>query len=398
MVQPVPLREIDEVCSFITIHIIMKLIKFIFLSGAFILIYVINVFAQTSLKGSPSAENALNPQKSTKAIRGTLLTKTLESAILRENRTGLDPNRKVKIYLPPGYSNSGKSYPVVYYCHNIFWSPDQMFEDGNLVNLLEKGFANGVVRDFIFVAADYSSPTTGSIYENSPVSGRWLEFTAEELVPFIDSRFRTLANPNSRALAGDFMGGRGALKLAMTYANLFSVVYALHPVATGIGDLPWASVQVNWKKLHQAKSFDELGEDGRTKIFLTISQAYLPNLDRPPFYCDFFMEPENGEPKLHVENTKKAKAAFHLEETLEESADNLRSMRGIAFDWGRFDPTQAHVLSNRRFSRMLEDLAIEHEAEEYRGDPWNRTWTEYGRFYARLLPFFNRHLVFDPQN
>lgn len=376
----------------------MKQFKFIFLSGSFILIFLSNVFAQTSLEKTLPAEKALNPPTISKSISGTLLTETLESSILRENRTGLDPNRQIKIYLPPGYYNSEKAYPVVYYCHNIFWSPDQMFEDGNLVNLLERGFANGVVKDFIFVAADYSSPTTGSIYENSPVSGRWLDFTADELVPFIDSRFRTLPNRNSRALAGDFMGGRGALKLAMTYANLFSVVYAMHPVATGTGDLPWASLQIDWKKLHQAKSFNELGDDGRTKIFLTISQAYLPNLDRPPFYCDFFMEPVNGEPKLHVENTKKAKAAFHLEENLEESADNLRSMRGIAFDWGRFDPTQAHVLSNRTFSRKLEDLAIEHEAEEYRGDPWNRTWTENGRFYARLLPFFNRHLVFDAPN
>ena len=68
-------------------------------------------------------------------------------------------------------------------------------------------------------------------------------------------------------------------------------------------------------------------------------------------------------------------------------------MRGLAFDWGRFDTTQAHVTSNRMFSRKLEDLGIEHEAEEYRGDPWNRTWTEDGRFAERVLPFLGRHLA-----
>jgi hypothetical protein len=51
------------------------------------------------------------------------------------------------------------------------------------------------------------------------------------------------------------------------------------------------------------------------------------------------------------------------------------------------------VISNRQFSRKLEDLGIEHEAEEYRGDPWNRTWTEDGRFAKRVLPFLRRHLV-----
>jgi hypothetical protein len=44
-------------------------------------------------------------------------------------------------------------------------------------------------------------------------------------------------------------------------------------------------------------------------------------------------------------------------------------MRGLALDWGRFDPTQAHVVSNRQFSRLLEDLAVEHEAEEYHCKP-----------------------------
>ncbi|MEQ9439375.1 MAG: alpha/beta hydrolase-fold protein [Cyclobacteriaceae bacterium] len=327
--------------------------------------------------------------------RGQLLTETLVSTILLENRIGIDPNRSIKVYLPPGYEASGKSYPVVYYCHSIFWSTDQMFEDGNVVRQLDRGFANGVADEFIFVAADYTTPTTGSIYENSPVSGRWLDYTIEEVIPFIDSRFRTIPHRDSRALAGDFMGGRGALKLAMEYPDVFSVVYALHPVATGTGNIAWPYVQIDWEKIHQAKSFDEIGTDGRSQLFVTISQAFLPNLDRPPFYCDFFMELEDGEPKLQVENTLKTKAGFLLEEKLEESVANLRSLRGIAFDWGRFDPTQDHVYANRAFSRKLEDLGIEHEAEEYRGDPWERNWTDHGRFYTRVLPFFARHLVFE---
>jgi len=325
---------------------------------------------------------------------GTLVTEHLASSILRENRIGLDPNRSIKVYLPPGYAGSHKSYPVVYYFHNTYWSPEKMFQDDNLAKLLDRGFANRIVKEFIFVAADYSTSTTGSIYENSPVSGRWLDFTTQELVPFIDSRFRTERTRDSRAAVGDFFGGRGALKLGMTYPDVFSVVYALHPVATGTGEIPWPSVQIDWKKIYKAKSFAEVGDDGRTQLFVTISQAFLPNLHRPPFYCDFFMEPENGEPKLNVENTQRTKNGFLLEETLDESAANLRALRGLAFDWGRFDVTQAHVHSNRVFSRKLEDLGIEHEAEEYRGNPWDRTWTDDGRFYTRVLPFLARRLLF----
>jgi len=325
---------------------------------------------------------------------GTLITEHLASKILQENKVDLNPDRNVKIYLPPDYATSGKSYPVVYYCHNIFYNSEKLFQDSKLIDLLDQGFANNIVREFIFVAADYSTAATGSLYENSPISGRWLDFTVEELVPYIDSKFRTLRRRESRAVAGDFIGGRGALKLAMAHAEVFSVVYALHPVATGRGYMPWSEVQVDWKKIYSAKSRADLQGDGRAQIFVAICQSALPNVNRPPFYCDFFMESHNGELKLNPENVIKAKKEFHLEETLIESATNLRTMRGIAFDWGRFDPNQDHVYSNREFSRRLEDLGIEHEAEEYRGNPFNKTWTSDGRFYNRVLPFFAKHLVF----
>lgn len=346
------------------------------------IIYAHTINAQVSIN---------DPEKTIR--HGALLSENLTSTILKENRTGLSPNRNIKVFLPPGYDTSQKSYPVVYYCHNIFWSAEKLFEDGRLVSLIELGFANGVVKEFIFVAADYSTPTTGSVYENSPVTGRWLDFTVKELVPFIDSKFRTIKSRDSRAVIGDMMGGRGALKLAMVNADIFSIVYALNPVAAGTGDIPWPYVSLDWKAIHKAKSFADI-TDGRTRLFVTFNQAFLPNLNRPPFYCDFFMEMENGEPKLNVANAMKMEGAFLLDETLKESEKNLRLMRGIAFDWGRFDETRAHVESNRDFSRKLQDLGIEHEAEEYAGNPYDKNWIANGRFFSRVLPFLNRYLVF----
>lgn len=328
---------------------------------------------------------------------GTLLNKTLHSEILGDNHVGLNTERNVKIYLPPDYNSSGKRYPVVYYLHNFYSNNEQLFSDGRLVMLTERGFATGVVKDFILVAADYSTAVVGSFYENSPVSGRWLDFTTNELVPFIDSQFRTIPNRDSRAVIGNFFGGRGALKLAMTRPDIFSVVYALHPVATGQGDLPWVSLDgLDFKKMYEAKSPDDLKESTRTLIFLVVCQAFLPNLSKPPLYCDFLYEPDKNEKLvLNSANMQKAKVGFQLEETLPESADNLKTMRGIAFDWGRFDPNQDHVVANRVFSRRLEDLGVEYEAEEYRGNPSNRLWTDDGRYFTRVLPFLARHLVFE---
>lgn len=334
------------------------------------------------------------PVSGAETPRGAVVTEHFTSNVLRENRTGLDPARTVKIYLPPGYAGSGRAYPVVYFLHSINWSPEQMFADGNLVALLDRGFAGQVTREFIFVAADFTSPTMGSLFENSPTSGRWLDFITDELVPFIDGKFRTLRHRDSRGLAGDFMGGRGALKLAMSRADLFGSVYALHPVATGTGMLPAPYIDVDWRRIHEARSYAKLPEPGRSRIFTMISQAFLPNPGREPFHCDFPFEVEDGQLRLHPDNNRMLQRGFLLEETLDQAAPQLRMMRGIAFDWGRYDPTPAHVFANRVFSRKLDDLGIDHEAEEYRGNPWDKLWTADGRFYTRVLPFFNRHLVF----
>ncbi len=335
----------------------------------------------------PAAARAGDPP------RGSLVDAPFVSTVLRDNRIGLDTTRATKVYLPPGYAKSTRRYPVVYFLHNAWSSPRQVFEDGRIQRLMERAFTDGVVEEFILVAADYSGPTTGSLYENSPVSGRWLDYTVEEVVPLIDARYRTLAQRESRAVVGSFFGGRGALKLAMTKSDVFSVAYAMHPVATGTGDTPWASLEVDWPRMHAAKTYAELGGLGRTQIFWAIHQAFSPNLSNPPCYCDFYTVMEDGKPVYDGDRAHAMQAAFLLDESLAESAAALRTMRGLAFDWGRFDTTLAHVTSNREFSRKLEDLGIEHEAEEYRGDPSNRTWTDDGRFATRVLPFLEKHFA-----
>lgn len=329
--------------------------------------------------------------------RGSIVTEHLVSTVLRDTRTGLDPKRSIKIYPPPSYANSSTLYPVVYYCHSVFQGPEQVFADGNMVKLLERGFTNGVVDEFIFVVGDYTSPTSGSLYENSPATGRWLDYTVKELVPFIDSKFRTLRRAESRALAGEMMGGRGALLLAMRNPEIFSLVYALNPVGTGTGLLP-IQTYPNWQKIHQAKSFADLQSDHISQIFLTMSQAFLPNPNRPPFYCDFLMEMKNGQPSYNAENARKQIAGFSLNHQLDEYADNLPKLRGIAFDWSRYDPIQDHIYATEAFSRKLETFGINHEAEEYRGVYWTENWHENGRFYTRLLPFFARHLAFEAKS
>ncbi|WP_343914164.1 alpha/beta hydrolase [Aquimarina litoralis] len=337
----------------------------------------------------------MNDSSAQYKMKGSIVEDVIQSKVLKKNKIGLNITRKIKTYIPPGYSSSKKTYPVVYYLHSLFEHIDRVVSDQKTPEIIDKSIMSNASKGFIFVVADFSSPTVGSLYENSETSGLWLDFISKELVPFIDQKYRTISDKNSRAVIGHFMGGRGALKVAMEYPEMFSVVYALHPVATGSGYLPRVSLGVDWEKIHQAKSFEEVGEDIRTKIFTSVCQAFLPNTNRAPLYCNFLFEKdENGQLQLHPNNVRKEQKEFHLDERLDDYAENLRSLKAIAFDWARFDQTQAHVISNRRFSKKLMDLNVDHQGDEFVGDPWNKYWGDDGRIATRVLPFLNEHLSF----
>ena len=328
-------------------------------------------------------------------LQGSIFNDTISSEILVKNKIGLNTTRTIKIYLPPGYSSSKKNYPTVYYLHSLFENPNHVISDHKTPEIIDKSIVKNTSREFIFVVADFTSPTVGSLYENSPTSGYWLDFISKELVPFIDQKYRTIPHKNSRAVMGHFMGGRGALKVAMEFPEMFSIVYALHPVATGSGYLPRVSLGIDWEKVHRATSYKDIGEDIRTKIFTSVCQAFLPNADRPPLYCNFLYEKdESGTLQLHPQNVRKEQNGFHLDEQLDKYADHLRSLKAIAFDWARFDPTQDHVISNRRFSKLLMDIGVDHEGVEFVGDPWNKYWGDEGRIATIVLPFLNTHLSF----
>jgi len=111
-----------------------------------------------------------------------------------------------------------------------------------------------------------------------------------------------------------------------------------------------------------------------------------------PFQCDFPYFYENGQLKVNQAVLEKWEANMPVY-MVGKYADNLRKMKAIKLDWGRNDsqrfPIQIGMLSQR-----LENLGINHFAEEYIGDHGNKIWTEDGRVLNDLLPFFNDYLTF----
>lgn len=316
---------------------------------------------------------------------------SMDSRALEGNLLGVSTRRALKVYLPPGYSQGVRRYPVVFYFHNSNWSPRRLFEDNHLDGFFDRAVAGGMLGEVIVVAPDLTTPSGYNFFANETTSGRWLDHIMQEVVPLIDARYRTLAQPASRALVGDFFGGYAALKLAMIHPRSFGAVYALHPVGTGPGLIPGV-MRPDWRRMNLAKSWDDLDGDPFARVFTAMAQAYLPNPSRPPFFCDFLVELKGDELVVDGERVKRLQGSFSLSSYVPGAAAGLRSLRGIKLDWGRYDTNADHVVANTAFSRLLDEYGVTHFAEEYGGNPWNKLWITAGRVEDDLIPFLARHL------
>ena len=323
-----------------------------------------------------------------------IIDRELSSKNFAQNKIGTNPIRKMVVYLPPGYDGSSKRYPVIYFLPTPFESYRAAFDHSGAQGLFDRAMMVGVIDKFIFISVDMNTPLGCSWYVNSPVTGNWEDFMIQELVPYIDSNFRTLPHRNSRGIAGDFMGGYGAIRFGMRHPDIFGSVYALHPVGTGSG-IQTGYSRPNWDILANAKSLDDVRKDNFSAIFTAIFQSQLPNPDKPPLFIDLWARKVGDQFVVDSQVTARLRDHWFLESMIPQYADNLKSLRGFKFDWPRNDTNFDHIYSNQAFTHKLNEFGIAHEAEEYNGSWGEPTWSEDGRVYTEVLPFFQRHLVFD---
>lgn len=121
------------------------------------------------------------------------------------------------VYLPPGYSEGKQRYPVVYFLHGAGGTENS--DAGGFSGLLQKEVDARRIPPVICVF-----PNGGmSGYADHPetqVMGETL--IVKELLPWIDSHYRTIKKREARTLCGFSMGGGGSVRLALKYPNLFS--------------------------------------------------------------------------------------------------------------------------------------------------------------------------------
>src|SRR5258708_28835861 len=147
---------------------------------------------------------------------------------LEGNLEGDSPDRDVFVYLPPSYASSpNRRYPVVYLLHGYGLTAERWLTFLDLGASADKNMAAGTVREMILVNPDAFTLYNGSMYSNSVTIGDWEGYIAEDLVAYVDSHYRTIADRMSRGLGGHSMGGYGTVRVGMKHPEVFSSLYAM---------------------------------------------------------------------------------------------------------------------------------------------------------------------------
>lgn len=330
--------------------------------------------------------------------RGTIVVDRLNAPSL-QNTGGENPVRRVTVYLPPGYSESDARYPVIYYLHGFTWSDSLQIAVDHFDQLLDKAIAEGKIRPVIVVMPDHHTLFRGSMYTNSTLTGNWADFTAKDLVNHVDKKYRTIPHRESRGITGHSMGGYGAIKLGMLFPEVFSSVYALSPgplsLAKEIG--PTGNAYKRVPQIATREALIEAWNEGLPNAVVAIGRAFSPNPAKPPFYADLPFT-YHGDTLVVNDKVLEAWNRNLPLEMVDNHIDNLRKLKSLKLDWGRNEEYAFIPLTCMMFSQKLENLGINHYAEEYIGTHGNKLWTDDGRALNDMLPFFDTYLVFDSPN
>lgn len=167
-------------------------------------------------------------------LRGQLDELAVSSDALRGNPLR-DPHvRPLLVYTPPGCAGSTRALPSIYLLQGFtgqvdMWRNRSAFRP-TVIELIDEVFADPRVPPCLVVLPDCWTSLGGSQFLDSPGTGRYHTHLCDELVPFVDSRFGTLAGPAHRAVAGKSSGGYGAMVTALLRPELFGAL------ATHAGD------------------------------------------------------------------------------------------------------------------------------------------------------------------
>jgi enterochelin esterase-like enzyme len=223
--------------------------------------------------GNPSASESLSSNSSLVVVPGSewMDTKDVSHgavASVTYHSAALGQFRRMQVYTPPGYEKGRDTYPVFYLLHGAGDSDASWKSVGRAGFILDNLIATGKARPMIVVMpaghASYASPPSST----PPADAFVTDFT-REIMPYIESHYRTKNDRQSRAIAGLSMGGFQTLNIAIPKLDAFAYVGVFSSGLFGIVPRPSSSAPpapFRWEEQNAAK-LDDAGLRKGLKVF-----------------------------------------------------------------------------------------------------------------------------------
>jgi hypothetical protein len=228
------------------------------------------------------------------SLAGRVDVATITSEALRGNPLG-DPHvRPLWVQVPPDDPASPhRRLPVIYLLQGYFgrleaWDDRVPFRR----TVPEAVDALGVPALVVYV--DAWTAYGGSQFVDSPGTGNYLTYLADEVVPWVDARYPTLADPAHRAVAGHSSGGFGAMVGALTRPDVFGAFashagdalyeYLYVPLfAKAVRVLrAWDGDLDAWWRAFRSRTAFTMDGDGDLALLLGAAAAFTPDADGRP--------------------------------------------------------------------------------------------------------------------
>jgi S-formylglutathione hydrolase FrmB len=313
---------------------------------------------------------------------------------LRGNLLHDPAEQKAIVYLPAGYENSDRRYPVLYLLHGF--SLRSVLPDWEEVThaAMDTFVMAHPDKAFIVVIPNGANAVDGSFYMDSSVGGNWDRFISKDLIGFIDSHFRTIPDRRSRAVVGHSMGGFGVLRMLMLHPDIYSVGYAISPCCLDlVADM--ASENPAWLEVLQMRNLSDIRQAAdHDKFWATALAAFAIAASPDPQAALLADMPYRSDgnhlvPVPSVIKQWKERMPLAL---VDSHVGALRQATAIGIDYGYQDEFTHIPLTAREFGGKLLTLGVPTVIEGYRGDH-NSAVPE--RFGSRVIPFVAGHLQFQ---
>jgi enterochelin esterase-like enzyme len=327
------------------------------------------------------ATNVPAPVPGAKAV--TLKWLKVHSPAIAGNLEGDSPDRDVLVVLPPSYATSpARRYSVIYALHGYSIGAAQWIKEIHVPQTVEGAFAKGA-REMIVVFPDSKTVHNGSMYSSSVTTGDFETFISRDLVRYVDSHFRTLANRESRGLVGHSMGGYGATRIGLKHADVFGALYIMSPCCLAPRDPKQFDVKTEAALAGVHSLADATKLDWGERAQLATAAAWSPDPKNPPLFLELPMKDGVIQPDVLAKWAANAPLAF-----IDQYAEKLRSYRAISIDVGDKDGLKDDT---QRLHDALDKYGIANAFEIYHG---THTSDVAFRVQDHVIPFFSRYLLF----